>query len=74
MHVVTPALAPFVDRLPVPQLLLAPSRAVAGIVGNHLLFCWPARHSRYALTLHAWEPLDAAVVMLRRMVASVPGS
>jgi hypothetical protein len=43
-----------------------------GIVGDHLVYWWRSYHRTYAVTLHAWEPFEETVAVLRRIVRSVP--
>jgi hypothetical protein len=55
------------------NLFLAPSPAMnGGIVGDHLVYWWRAPQRAYAVTLHAWEPFEETVAVLRRIVRSVP--
>jgi hypothetical protein len=55
------------------RLFLAPSPTMnGGIVGDHLVYWWRTRQSEYAVTLHAWEPFEETVAVLRRIVRSVP--
>lgn len=56
------------------ELVLAPPRASGwlAIVSDHLIFAWKSRGTRYAITLHAWEPLTAAVKTLNAIVDSLP--
>lgn len=52
------------------DLLLAPGYPVGGMLGNHLIFDFRNGTGRYAITLHAWEPLPEAAATLRAVVAS----
>jgi len=55
------------------RLFLAPSPSMnGGIVGDHLVYWWRAPRGAYAVTLHAWEPFEEAVAVLRRIVWSIP--
>jgi hypothetical protein len=56
------------------QLVLAPPRRSASlaIVSDHLIFVWQTQATRYAITLHAWEPLTVAVNTLKGIVNSLP--
>ena len=51
---------------------LMPSWPGGGMLGNHLVFEWREHERRYALSLHAWEPLTESAATLREMVASIP--
>jgi hypothetical protein len=52
------------------DLLLAPGYPLGGMLGNHLIFDFRRAGDRYAVTLHAWEPLPDAAATLRAIVAS----
>jgi hypothetical protein len=49
-------------------LVLAPSFPRGGIHGDHLVYRWRQENADYALSLHAWTPLDEAVATLRAVV------
>lgn len=55
-------------------LVLAPSYPFGGVDGDHLVFSWRDGEREYAVSLHAWKPLDDAVAGLRVMVEATPGS
>jgi hypothetical protein len=54
------------------RLYLAPPVLHGGMMGNHLIFRWRDAGRRYALGLHAWEPLLEASATLRAIIASLP--
>jgi hypothetical protein len=55
------------------DLVLAPPfEAGGGINGNHLVFRWREGGTRYALSLHGWEPFSETVPVLRALVESLP--
>jgi hypothetical protein len=55
------------------HLFLAPSPSRnGGIVGDHLVYWWRGSRTAYAATLHAWEPFEQSVAVLRRVVRSIP--
>ena len=54
-------------------LYLMPSFPRGGMLGNHLVFSWRQSGRRYALSLHAWEPLTESAVTLRKMVRALAG-
>jgi hypothetical protein len=54
-------------------LVLAPSFPVGGIDGDHLIFRWQQDDTEYAVSLHAWKPLEGASATLRSIVESIPG-
>lgn len=41
-----------------------------GTLGNHLIYRWHGDRADYVISLHAWEPLSEAEVLLRRVVES----
>jgi hypothetical protein len=49
-------------------LVLAPSFPRGGIHGDHLVYRWSQGDADYALSLHAWKPLEDAVATLRAVV------
>jgi hypothetical protein len=53
-------------------LVLAPSYPFGGIDGDHLIFRWEQAGKIYALSLHAWRPLNESIATLRAVVASIP--
>jgi hypothetical protein len=53
-------------------LTLAPTFPAGGIDGGHLVFTWTAGETDYAVSLHAWLPLQDAVSTLQGVVASIP--
>ena len=55
-------------------LYLMPSFPHGGMLGNHLVFSWRERGRRYALSLHAWEPLTEGVRTLHEMVDALPST
>jgi hypothetical protein len=54
------------------RLYLAPSWPRGGMLGNHLVFAWAELGRRYALSLHAWEPLTESARTLRAIADSIP--
>jgi hypothetical protein len=52
-------------------LLLAPAFPAGGVDGDHLVYRWEEGDREYALSLHAWKPLDECVATLRALVESV---
>jgi hypothetical protein len=52
-------------------LVLAPAFPAGGVDGDHLVYRWEEGDREYALSLHAWEPLDQCVATLRVLVESV---
>jgi hypothetical protein len=52
-------------------LILAPSFPTGGIEGDHLIFRWQEGAADYAISLHAWRPLDVCAATLRAVVSSV---
>jgi hypothetical protein len=53
-------------------LVLAPPFPAGGVEGNHLVFRWSRGRDEYALSLHAWEPLQETAATLRAVAQSVP--
>jgi hypothetical protein len=53
-------------------LVLAPSFPSGGIDGDHIVFRWEQNGHVYAISLHAWRPLDEATATLRAIVESIP--
>ena len=53
-------------------LYLMPPFPHGGMLGNHLVLSWRQSGRRYALSLHAWEPLTESVATLRSMVEGLP--
>jgi hypothetical protein len=41
-----------------------------GMLGNHLIFRWRSDEIDYVISLHAWEPLSEAELVLRRITES----
>ncbi|MGH2788524.1 MAG: hypothetical protein ACRDJV_11545 [Actinomycetota bacterium] len=54
------------------SLVLAPSYPYGGIDGDHLVFRWEEEGSTYAVSLHAWRPLDESILTLKAVVESLP--
>jgi hypothetical protein len=52
-------------------LVLAPAFPAGGVDGDHLVYRWEEGDQEYALSLHAWKPLDECVATLRVLVESV---
>jgi hypothetical protein len=52
-------------------LVLAPSFPTGGIEGDHLIFGWVERDIDYAISVHAWKPLDQCAATLKSIVASI---
>ena len=52
-------------------LVLAPSFPTGGIEGDHLMFGWEDRDVDYAISIHAWKPLDQCAATLKSIVASI---
>jgi hypothetical protein len=52
-------------------LLLAPAFPAGGVDGDHLVYRWEEDDREYAVSLHAWKPLDECVATLRALVESV---
>jgi hypothetical protein len=52
-------------------LVLAPSFPAGGVDGDHLIYRWHDGETEYALSLHAWKPLEECVATLRVLVESV---
>ena len=53
-------------------LVLAPSYPFGGINGDHLIFRWEQAGKIYALSLHAWRPLNESIATLQAVAASIP--
>jgi hypothetical protein len=53
-------------------LVLAPSFPAGGIDGDHIVFRWEKDGHVYAISLHAWRPLNEATATLRAIVESIP--
>jgi hypothetical protein len=53
-------------------LVLAPSFPSGGIDGDHVIFRWTQDGDQYAISLHAWLPLDDTIAALEAVVASIP--
>jgi hypothetical protein len=53
-------------------LVLAPSFPGGGIDGDHLIFRWRHDDVEYAVSLHAWGPLEEASATIRSIVGSIP--
>ncbi len=51
-------------------LLLAPSYPDGGVHGDHLVYLWRDASKTYAVSLHAWPPLNEAKATLRAVVQS----
>ncbi|MGH2694350.1 MAG: hypothetical protein ACRDJJ_05970 [Actinomycetota bacterium] len=51
-------------------LILAPSFPWGGLHGDHLVYRWSEGTEDYALSLHAWQPLEKAIATLRALVLS----
>jgi hypothetical protein len=49
-------------------LVLAPSFPTGGIEGDHLMFGWEQGGIDYAISLHAWKPLDECAATLKSIV------
>ncbi|MGH2916417.1 MAG: hypothetical protein ACRDMX_15670 [Solirubrobacteraceae bacterium] len=52
------------------QLVLAPSEPGGGMLADHLIDRFSVGGVNYAVTLHSWAPLAAAIVTLHAVVAS----
>lgn len=52
-------------------LVLAPAFPAGGVDADHLIFRWRQDGHEYALSLHAWQPVDRCVATLHALVASV---
>jgi hypothetical protein len=52
-------------------LVLAPAFPAGGVDGDHLVYRWEDGDREYAVSLHAWKPLDECVATLRALVESV---
>jgi hypothetical protein len=52
-------------------LALAPAFPAGGVDGDHLVYRWEECDREYAISLHAWKPLDESVATLRALVESV---
>jgi hypothetical protein len=55
-------------------LVLAPAFPVGGVDGDHVVYRWQEEDTEYALSLHAWTPLEECVATLRMLVESVTRS
>jgi hypothetical protein len=53
-------------------LVLAPSFPSGGIDGDHLVFRWEQDGRVFAISLHAWRPLNESVATLQAIVESIP--
>jgi hypothetical protein len=53
-------------------LVLAPSFPFGGIDGDHIVFRWEEDGGVYAISLHAWRPLNESVATLKAIVESIP--
>ena len=54
------------------EVVLAPSYPFGGMDGDHVVFRWTKGKTDYAVSLHAWDPIDESVAALRAMVESLP--
>jgi hypothetical protein len=54
------------------DLVLAPSFPSGGLDGDHVIFRWGEDGDEYAVSLHAWAPLDDTIATLKAVVASIP--
>jgi hypothetical protein len=52
-------------------LVLAPAFPAGGVDADHLIYRWAEDGREYALSLHAWRPIDECVATLRVLVESV---
>lgn len=52
-------------------LVLAPEFPMGGVDGDHLVYRWEEGDREYAISLHAWRPLDGCVATLGELVESV---
>lgn len=52
------------------DLFLVPPFPTGGMIGNHLVFRWEQNGERYALSLHAWEPLTETAATLAAIAAA----
>ncbi len=54
------------------EVVLAPSFPAGGIDGDHVIFRWTDERGEYAISLHAWSPLDHTIHTLEALVTSIP--
>ena len=54
------------------EVVLAPSYPFGGMDGDHVVFRWAEGKTDYAVSLHAWDPVDETVAALQAMVESLP--
>jgi hypothetical protein len=52
-------------------LVMAPAFPAGGVDGDHVVYRWQEGDTEYALSLHAWTPLEACVATLRTLVESI---
>lgn len=56
---------------PTGTVVLAPDFPAGGVQGGHLIFRWQHAGLDFAVGLHGWEPLSAALTTLRAVVRSI---
>lgn len=54
------------------ELVLAPRYPFGGIDGSHLIFRWSSKGTEYAISMHAWTPVEETEAALRATVLSIP--
>jgi hypothetical protein len=66
-------------RLPTPNwdaprgsLYLFPGYPTGGMLGDHLVYVWSTEDAHFAVSLHAWSPIEETAATLGAMIESIP--